>query len=422
MFLLNLGYRWSHLEDVQGAVLLPSGNSCERLARTGSPELQTILFDPQLYLSGLGANDCAGVCARLAGYPWFGITGMPEFDSATMKRRDWDRQMEAAVPKLWRGAPPEDIAAAARSAVEFQSSLSCTHIILPAPLATEREDEAETLGQWLDEGLTAAADLEIAQPVLATVAWAESVLNDSVFAEAGFLDAVVDQVISREGLGGVYIAVALTHSDHPLDIDKTVLRAYAHLIRGFAARGFDWIVPNFCDVFGVVCMGLGARGFASGPSQSLRRLSLAGFRDEGGGIPLPHFYSNKVIAELLTETDLKQIVARQLVKRIEDRTPYSQSLMTELKKKGGSAANVPAWAESQNNLATSQQHFIARMATEEAQLGQLGPTERIERIDDWLEEASANQLYIRKKLGNVSLKGRAAASDDWLEVLRANSA
>src|SRR5579863_3821464 len=159
---------------------------------------------------------------------------------------------------------------------------------------------------------------------------------------------------------GVYIVVVQNEAGHPFESSRNVQRAYVRLSSAFAARGYGTVLPNFADVFGLVCLGVGATGCSSGPSQALRRLALAGYKEEGGGIALPRFYSHKLAAELATEADLDRIVGRRLLRRVEDRTPYSETLMDTLAS-GGSASQLQPWAESRSNVAMAHRHFIYRM-------------------------------------------------------------
>ena len=161
-------------------------------------------------------------------------------------------------------------------------------VILPSPLITEREDEAQTQAQWLDAGLDAARNLEVEQPVLATIVLHEAVLNDTSFDPTGFLNTIIDQVTARENVDGVYVVVAQDGgAAHLFEADVRVLRAYLHIVRSCVDRQYETIITNFADVFGLLCMGAGATAVASEPSHSLRRLSMAGFHEQGGGHALP---------------------------------------------------------------------------------------------------------------------------------------
>jgi len=416
MFLLNVGHRWNlatDMDEVRGLVFLPSGNDSGRMVRSASlPECQRLLFDPQLYLTGLDCDQSARFCARLATYPWFGVEA-PEFDSGAMTRREWLSRVQDAVAENWTGHVTDDVARACSSAIEFQISLGCTHVIFPSPLITEREDEAVTQALWLDESLRVAEESDVARPLLATVALSQATLNEDAFAAAGFLDSVVDQVSAREGVDGAYIVIAQTHAVHPFVADELVVRAYLYLSRAFARSGLGIVITNFADVIGLACMGVGATGFATGPSHALRRLCLAGFRDQGGGVALPRFYSHRVIAELLSETDLEVVMRSRLLRRVQDRTPYSAALMDELSR-GGSASALMEWAESQNNLTASHKHFIARLSEEEHSVAPLAPREKAEHVRGWIEDADANAMYLTRRLGSASLQAALAPAGTWL--------
>lgn len=424
MFALNLGYNWklaSAVEPVRAIVYLPYANHAERVQRAPASDAQRVLLDPQLYLIGLDATRATKACARLATYPWFNVSGIPGYDStAGQGQREWEARVREVVAEKWPGSPPDDEQAihhAAFQAVNFQLTQGCTHIILAAPLAVERENEAETLAAWMDAGVEEAQGLDVGQPLLATVALDETTLNEEAFDENGFLDTVVDQISSRDGIDGVYIVISQTHARHPFESSQVVWRAYLHLCSAFSAAGIDTIFTNFCDVFGLLCAAVGATGLATGQSGKLRRLSLAGFDDSsGGGKYLPHLYSHKVVAEYLTETDLDPIMKKRLLGRVRDITPHSQPLFAELQR-GGSAANLPNWAESHMKVAASQRHFLHRAAVSAQRVLKLSLDERQEHVRDWIESSAANDLLIQRRLGDSELKGRTAPTEVWLELL-----
>lgn len=394
MFALNEGFKWfsTSFTNLEGAVYLASGNDAERMRRSPQANFTWKIFDPQLYLAGLAGEESAKICARLASYSWFGLDGVPEFDSGEQGRRAWQQAMQAFVRDNWRGSAPDEdeLAGCAASAVAFQADLGCTHILAPSPLIAEREDEAESCALWIDASLDAAAELETGQPIIATVAISEAVLNNASFNEGGFLDTVVDQVTSRDGLGGVYIVVAQTQALHPLSAPTIVTKAYAHLTQAFANFGYEFVFVNFADVFGIACLGLGATGFATGRSYSLRRLCLASMLDESFGLPLPHLYSHRAIAEFLSEREMEVIAQRNLMSRVRDITPHSQDLFQALTA-GRQISTVPAWAESKNNVTAAARHFIARMIAEGAAQSELSVDDRLARVTAWLASAATHQ-------------------------------
>lgn len=420
MFLLNEGYQWqsAHFSDsLHGIVYLPAHNHAERLARRSLGEFSWKLIDPQLYLAGLDCTECSAVCARLATFPWFGINGLPEYFSGEGSLRDWEREVKDAIADLWPHKPPEGkrIMLAARAAVAYQAD-RCSHILLPTPLICDRENEGTEAAEWIDAGLAAADALDVGPPVLATVALSEGVLNDAAFKPGAFLDTIVDQVTSRDGLRGVYIVVAQTESRHPFSTNTAVIKAYAHLTRAFSKFNYEFIIANYADTFGVGCIGLGATGFATGPRQSLRRLSLAAFR-EGGGVSYPRFYSHQSIGEFLPERELPVIARNKLLSSVRDETVHSRDLMRQLER-SGPFQNVPSWAEHRGNVTASLKHFITRMILEGHAYVKRDDDERVNAAREWLEHAVKAQATIRKKMGD-DLKFAPAA--EWLKTYQAAS-
>lgn len=427
MFVLNLGYRHSlasNLDDLSGVIYLAEGGSSERFQRSTKLDFRVVLFDPQLYLASLDARTCGKTCARLSTYPWFGVEGVPGFDSDAGNRTAWEKLVEDRIVELWPSVAPADdaIESAAKHAIEFQAGYGCTHIILPSPLLSEREDEAESLGRWLDAGLRVAQAIDVPQPLLATVAISEGAINDAAFDVGGFLDTIADQVTARTGFDGVYILVAQTGGSnvHPFETTSRVLRAYLRLCRTFARSGHDPVLCNYADVFGLACTAVGATIVAGGPSHKLRRMSLANYREEGGGLPLPRFYSHRVVGEFAPERDLPTIAAKRLLRRVRDITRFSEPLLEALAK-GGSAATLPQWAESRNNMKAANQHFVTRLALEASALSRMSLRDRGESVRDWLEEAAATGLLLQSRIAPES-PGRLAPVQRWLDSIDAELA
>lgn len=425
MFLLNVGYRMNlanDLDEIIGAVFLASSHTKFRLERSKYPEFRRMLFDPQLYLAKLDPERSPKACTRLATYPWFGKETAFKYNPEEGSLQEWEMKKREEITSVWPQDYPSqgDITSACSDAMEFQLTLGCTHIILPSPIIEEREDEAITQGDWLDRSLEVAISEEITQPLIATVALDEKIINESAFQESGFLDTIVDQISSRKGIDGVYIVVSQNSNKHPFRTGEDVLRAYATLSKEFSQCGFDIIITNFADIFGLSCLALGASDFATGPSQSLRRLSFEGFQEDVRGTALPHYYSHDNIAEFFSESDLDKLRDKKLLRRLKDHTSHSNQLMESLNS-GNSAADIPLWAENKNNLNAAQKHFIIKINNEERSIAPLNQTGKKEAIIDWLENADVNITYIDKKLGSDSIKGEVAPSENWLEIFEAVS-
>jgi hypothetical protein len=415
MFLLNLGWKWTFaaLDGLRGAIVLPSGNPVHRVLENAPGDFQVMLLDPQLYLAGLQVKHRAKICGRLAGYPWFGVPDVEKISTTQGSHREVDARIRALVVDRWPGRPPVDLNECALRAISFQIDRGCTSIILPAPLVEEREDEGSSLGDWIDAGLRIVEELEVAQPVLATVAISQKALNAAAFAGGGLLEAVVDQVTARQGLDGVYIVVAQTETlSHSFEIRDDVAHAYLQLVRDFGRTGSYQIITNFADLLGLLSTGLGATAFATGQSLTQRGLYLEAFRDDGGGIALPHFYSHRTAAEYRTETDLDRIVEKKLVRRISDETNASAPLMEALRK-GGTAGSLPNWAESQNNVQAAHQHYLERLYIEGDRLRRTRPGDRLDLLIDWLESAEGNSLVVDRRTQAKPPLGRRPPLARW---------
>lgn len=423
MFSLNIGHSTrvaTTVAELQGSVTLPSGNSIITLQRGKAVAFQRRLFDPQLYLATLDPSACRKTCSLLGQYPWFGVDGeLPAFDSSVLKKSDWYAIVSSRIADIWTRSLPDDISSACIAAIEFQLGASCTHILLPTPLIEAREDEAAATMEWLDAGIDAAEQLQVAQPIIATLAVAASVLNADAFSPSGILDSAINQIRSREAIDGAYIVVTRAQAEHPFVADVSVWRAYMHLCRAFSRLGYDFVMTNFADVLGLVCMGLGATDFGSGETQKLRRLSLAGFRDDGWGRALPHFYSHRIVQEFLPESDLLMVRDQRLLRRVIDETQFSKPLFDTLRR--GATGVGADWAESQNNVSAAQKHFVCRLATAAGQITGMDADDRRDAVRGWLEDAAANQTYLSARLDAKQLtpSGLPAPVNVWLDLFDA---
>ncbi len=417
--ILNLGYQWAiaRAVDVEGVVYLASGGTNERFVRNSESDYNVVLFDPQLYLAGLNAVDHSIACGRLSTYSWFGVDDSPQFDSAIQSRREWENAAKEHATANWIGSAPKNgIVDVAGDALELQQQLGCTHVLSPTPLITDREDDGEEFSIWLDAGIVAADQVDLAGPLLATIAVDEVCLSERVFEPAGFLDTIVDQVTSRQEFDGVYFVVAQTAARHPFASAENVLRTYAHLTKRFADHGYPFVMPNFCDMFGFVCAGLGASQILNGATQSLRRLCFA---SPSMGRALPSLYSHRTVSEYRTETDLNRVRDSRSIRHMQDITPVSRPLFQRLKA-GGSAADLPAWAESINNVDASRRHFIDRVRREWYEIADMDRDTRYEAIFNWLDDADAADLVVRERVGQA-LSGQSAPKQLWMRIMEETS-
>lgn len=406
------------LPEVTSTVSLASNVDMEKLERTTRQKVGR-LFDPQLYLAGLNSSECPRACGNLGTYPWFGIDA-PAFDSGVQRIDDYKRETKPLILSNWTGVRPLDhLEHYCRRAIEFQEMLAVSQIILPAPLMLARED-ISVLSEWIEAAESALKDLEVETPALATIAIAERCLIESAFGVSGLLERIADLVTSRETLSGAYVVIAQEQDGHPFETQSQVLKGYMFLSRELKIAGTNNIICNFCDVFGFACVAVGATGFATGQSQSLRRLSIAAFSEKPGGrgVPLPSYYSHRLVSEHRPQADLLKLLdsGKRVLQRVMDDTRFSDDLST------GLLVDVPPhvpgpWVESRSNLAMAQQHFISKIATWANRLGGLSLARQTEEIRSWLEEAESSVDYLENRVRPLSLSGRFADVGLWRQLL-----
>lgn len=416
MFALNLSYNLGVADDVDGlksAIALAAGNYEYRL--DSLPEFPKLLIDPQLYLSGLDVKLCKNVCEKLATYSWFQIPGIPKLQP-NQKKAEYQELVSAAIETNWKSTVPSNVYDSCSTSIQYQVLKKCSQIILPSPLITAREDEAAAQAAWLDEGLKAATDLDTVQPLIATVAIDEQILNSTCFLPGGYLDTLVDQYTARPGIAGVYIVISQTHKRQPYASSDLVNHAYMSLVKKFASSGLENIIVNFADLFGIACIGAGATLVATGNSQSSRTLSFKNFEPSTGGMALPHFFSRYSLSEYLSEAELSIVAQKKLLRRIEDVTVYSKPLIDALKS-GSTAASVPAWAESRSNVTASKKHFLKCLC--ELLNSIRLQTDRKAYIRNMLEDAEMVQSFLKQKINN-SFPAKRAPVEKWIECIDKN--
>lgn len=413
MFAHTIGYNQGHLDEIRalnGVITLVSGNQSFR--KIDGSAFQKFLVDPQLYLATLDAATCPKTCIRLASYPWFQTPNVPACEEG--KSKEWKAQMAKKIESIWAGTLPRDIASSVASALTYQVAAGCTSLILPTPLVVDKNDHFQVQAEWLDRSLEFLAKSKNNLPVLATISIDESQIGEDCFFPNGLFSTIVDQISSRD-INGVYLVVAQTHKGHPFHSSKITNKTYLYLTKKFHEANIEEIVVNFADIFGIACIAAGASLISIGMSQASRRLSLKNFEESGGGgKSFPRFYSNKTIGEYLSESDLQHITKHQLLRRIEDRTVHSASLIDALKN-GQSAATVPEWAESQNNTSAAYKHFVQSLLAFTQDIA--SATNRKNKIVEWLEDARMMQADIEKTV-RKTFPDKLAPVQEWINLIK----
>lgn len=419
MFFINYGYNCNipnTIKSVNNIIYLPFSNFSNKVINNSKIDYNKKLLDPQIYLSILDINKCEKTCAKLASYPWFLVKDIPKFEDYS-KIREWEKAVKGKVKEKWKGKEitnDEEIEKCCKNAIEFQIKISCSEIILPSPLVTERENEFAIQSNWLDKNINMAKELNVSNPLITSIIISDKVITDNIFKENEFLDIIVDQVSARPEISGVYIVVVQTENKHPFKTDKNIYKIYLYLCKAFCETGIKIIMTNFADLYGLVCLGNGASYIATGETQSLRKISFNSFVKERGGGAMPFYFSNKCITELNVDIDLNAIVRNKILNRIKDITPYSADLIKKLEE-NGKASDLVNWAPNRNNVSSSRKHFIYSINDFTNRITNL--TDDIQRknfVREWLQVAEMNYKYIKSKINQI--EGKAPDIEKWIEI------
>ncbi|MDP2859527.1 MAG: hypothetical protein Q8P50_16335 [Bacillota bacterium] len=411
-FLVNLGYRWGRGAPADGVIFNASGFHKAQAGRRdfeSSPDRQWLLFDPQLYLSVLDLDRCGNTCARLSTYPWFGID-VPEYDSRELNQADWFAKIRdnlAWVPAI--PTDPSDIRAVVKGCLDYQVGFGVTHLIAPTPLATNADDQFGVQIDWLDQAAALKDNYE--QPILATVALHDYLLSPYRPADSPLLQTILDNIMVS-GLDGAYALVVQEDSDNARITEKNIAESLLYISHVVGKMGGRPAVINFADDLGLACCGTGGTAFAGGATMKQRRMCLSDFIERSGGGALPRFYSNTLIGDYYTESDLDKLRAARLTRLLRlDVTPQSEALIRALDS-GSGARELPAWRQTNNNVGVAQEHRMTLLHLRAAALEQVPVEDRPDSILAWLQNAEAHSSFLEKRflLTPLSENGRHIAA------------
>lgn len=377
-----------------------------------------LLFDPQLYLAGLDVNQAPKACAKLATYPWFGLTSqLTTYHSSQQKQADWMRGALARIGSVWTGKVPSatsDVQLGVRECVDLQLGLGCEAIILPSPLTWDPSTSYVAELEWLDEGLSYARTVT-QLPIYATVALADLCLRYSEPDTNQLLELIADAVSAR-GLHGVYLVVeqGSEAADTRQCANSRVLASILHLTHLFAKDCDMAVVVNFLGVFGAVCQAVGATLWSCGWYKSLHRLRLA---DQGApGRAYPTYWTMSGGFDVNMDTDFDALVKGGMLAAISDQTPASAGLLAAAAR-GVSSKQVGAWAYSQSNIGTCTEHFIYSAIAADTRFTALPAPQRVQAAEQWLTNAATTAGNALALLGSGA-KTRATHVQAWLDALR----
>lgn len=418
MFLYNRGH-FSGIEGVNpgGVVLCTSAIDFTRLSRKSDAySTEMILLDPQLYLCSLDSKDCKPTYDKIVSYPWL-KKDEPQITGSKIKK------VSAATTSCAVAADPiklpvadVDILACIKSCLEVQRGFGATHLIVPTPLATAREDQFSEQLKWLKLSSTLKEEYEL--PFLATIALADETLLNCTFDENLMIQTILDNAAVMPHIDGYYVLVERdSTSIQVTEVD--VARALLELSYNLGQLQEKTVVINFADVFGLVCMAAGASAFGSGYTTKERRLSFDDFIQRGGGMALPRYYSNTLIGDFYSERDINKIVKLKLLRYItgDIKTTHSRSLMDALSRKI-KISTVQAWKETRSNTATAARHRVDCLVEQANVLGAIDNFEnRLTEMFAWIQEAESKMEYLKSRLKDDPLNEDGRHLSVWRKAI-----
>ncbi len=407
MFLLNVGYKWGIPDPGPHGVIFKASSVNRERALLRRERLQSlpseVYFDPQLYLSSLPYDTSPRTCCRLATYSWFPIE-IPDRDSDKVPIKDWMKDVEDAITGKWPPTLPSgrnEISNIVKQAIEFQQQFEVSKIILPNRLTNNPDSDLTSEMAWVDEGIKAASGID--KPFLATFAISDACLLHADPSDNQLLQIAIDQFTSRDELFGVYLVVEQSRGESIRIVHARTAQALLEFCYYIANSAGKEVLVNYTDTFGLACMAVGAKGFASGTTIKSKRLHFGDFVERGGGGAFPKFYAHSTICDYLPERDIERLRKNNFLRFIKDDKTQASSSLFEVLNKGGSVRDIPEWRESINNLSGSRNHFIQRVLMAVDQMTGKPDDEKKEIILVWLQDAELTVNYLNERFSDEAL-------------------
>ncbi len=424
MFYHNTKYRFALAEmspdaiagGVIAAAAMPRGQLMRRDMRK-SRYLQHRLLDPQVYLAGLDPNVAGPSIVNLASWPWFGESGVPEYDSDTHgSLARWKETYQEKLLKGWPGAAPSDEDSVRRAVIACivqQVDFGCEAILLPTPLTNVVAQNFEAETQWLDLGLEACERLQVALPIYATVAVSDNVLRGINPTENPLLHTITNQISSRSGLAGAYVVIEQASEDSYVCAARDTLLSLLLLVDDLARGAARRVIVNYMGTFGAVVTAVGPSIWSTGYYLSQRRFRLGDY-EENEGRAYPRFYSVRLAGDVGLQHDLKALQVAGLSARALHETKASQNLLRALAA-GKDPSAVAEWQYKVGNVSAAAAHYNELCFNVGADLSALDSKKRVDLISWWLEKA-VELAEVLKGIGIAPRYTDIAHQKVWLDA------
>lgn len=419
MLYKNLGYRTGCIEDIAGVMLLPSGINREYLkSRINDNKYgdRKMLFDPQLYLTELIEEEESDniVFPRLTTYPWFAESenynsdryqNMTEWFNEHKENYSWPDSLPNSEAKINQNI---------KQCLDFQKEINVSKYILPVPIIKNAEDGFTEQLKWIKNALELKPEYN--GEFLASLTIDDSILLQSDFDDNTVLQTILDNISTLSSLDGIYLVILRNKYDTLYQISPRVASSLLEISYLIGVKSKKQVIINFEDVYGLVCMGVGADGFATGYSTSKRKMSFTNFKSSFGR-SFPKFYSHNLIGDFLSETDLNKIRDNNLIQMIEDdKTSMSEGLFAALKQ-NQSAASVTGWRETQNNTTTAENNRMQRINKAVETINDKDAlTKKVDFIKNWLLSADMKRTYFSERFEDDPLSDESRHVRVWRKV------
>jgi hypothetical protein len=231
--------------------------------------------------------------------------------------------------------------------------------------------------------------------------------------ENRLLDLIADSISARE-VDGVYIV--LEQSSEPNETrhcgDIRSLHSMLTLVHYLSRDAGLRVVVNFMGAFGLALEAAGAEKWASAWYKSLYRLRLADTLSTGRAYPL--YWSYHSILDVHMESDFDILANNGKLALVYDNTPPATGLLTAAET-GTPVKQVPAWAYRQSNVTAAREHFFQSAIQAENLHLLIDETDRINFVQEWLENANDSTNTVSKALGN-GIKTKTQHVNAWYQA------
>ena len=339
--------------------------------RTGKTKF--IAVDPQFYAFTIPDARLR----RLADYPYY-----PGF----LTRRNFSRT--------------QDLRRYAVDALEYQKTLNVSHFIAPSiALMDLRDSYSQVFVSMAQESLEWHEQQDDSRPLLLSLILNESALNSSEAVDE-FLD-----VATSWSCEGMYICVQATSSAYPANLGAAALANLLYIIYVLSELNDYSITIGFCDFNSFLFGAAGASFAATGWYNSLKQFSLNRWiPSKGGARPRPRYSSSALLASILIEPELSEVMERGLQSYALSGTQFDSQLL-----ESAVGSNWPASVAFRAHIAA-----LSLLGSEVAEMPRSAAL-RLNRVMARVERARSSYLLLVRE--GVSFQTRFGFLDIWQDAI-----